>query len=238
MRSFKNLEKIGEGDEKEIYQDPDSKGRVIARIKERENPSQRERAEMIKARYYLSKIVHMLFPDTVPDIFGASFEEERGAQNAVLKIEKKSMGPKHEKIEGLKRALEGTWENADDLAAELHTAQMAMRQHLKNDPQFKKFFSEMDSLGIMIDASEVNFGYDDKGKLIYVDNSFRPWHIDGDGDSGPGRVVYHFDERALEKKIASLPEEDRVHAVSYFERLKELADEDLNNWNKSHVEFS
>lgn len=59
----RNGQVIGEGLHKKIYQHPTDESKVVAVFKHQAWP-----LEMIKSRFYLNKILHLLFPENIPDI--------------------------------------------------------------------------------------------------------------------------------------------------------------------------
>jgi hypothetical protein len=58
-----NRTPLGEGKEKRVYADPNNEKRVIA---ERKESAEKETYRQLKGRYYLTKMVHLLLPETYP----------------------------------------------------------------------------------------------------------------------------------------------------------------------------
>ena len=59
---------IGEGAEKKVYVNPNNPDSVIGVFHE----SMEESSEFVKARFYLTKILHLLFPENIPEIHAAA----------------------------------------------------------------------------------------------------------------------------------------------------------------------
>lgn len=65
----KNIEPLGEGREKEVFVSPNDPDKVVGIMKE-----SAESAEEAKAEFYLTKILHLLHPELVPDISARTTE--------------------------------------------------------------------------------------------------------------------------------------------------------------------
>jgi hypothetical protein len=73
---FTGKEPFGEGSEKVVFVDPKNPNRVIA---ERKEDREKETLRQLKGRAYLTKIVHLLLPDHIPDVYQA-WESREGKQ--------------------------------------------------------------------------------------------------------------------------------------------------------------
>lgn len=88
-----NIEKpsspIGVGSEKRIYNDPINKDRVIAKFHEHIE----ETVNQTKARYYLTKILHLLLPKNIPDMHWT------GSDPHAYAIDKVEVDESHKKLQ-------------------------------------------------------------------------------------------------------------------------------------------
>lgn len=66
MEKIRVGKELGRGTEKDVFEDPDNPDRVIG-LYRRENDSERK----TKARYYLTKILNLLYPEYIRDIHAA-----------------------------------------------------------------------------------------------------------------------------------------------------------------------
>ena len=137
-------EKIAEGDEKLIYEDPNSKEKVIALYKER----QLESPNTVKARFYLTKILHLLFPQNIPDIHWSGSDPHG---YSTQRVEETRLGR-------LKNSLRPYYKSKQDKKDEVALT------------------NKFDQLGIGFDHGPLNFMEDLDSKIVYVD-SFWPWQV-------------------------------------------------------------
>lgn len=91
-------EQIGEGFEKIVFSDPKRPEMVIAGI--REDEVRPVPPADIKARYYLQKIIHMLFPKNIPDIHLAA--TKNGSR---LRMQKMELDSAHVRVQKIRSAI-------------------------------------------------------------------------------------------------------------------------------------
>jgi hypothetical protein len=195
-----NKEKLGEpigaGAEKKVYQDPENADRVIGVFEEdtRETPNQ------IKARFYLTKILHLLFPKNIPDMHWAgsepnSFQADKGEHSELHKI--------------------------INTGKETHISFEEAMESIESDSAVSDFLKELDKLGIRsMDYASVNYSHDSEGNPLYLD-TFYVWKKRNDG-----KLQLFCDLDKLEDAIDLLSDEDNVRAKSYLSRLKNLYEEE------------
>jgi hypothetical protein len=210
MRKFdqSNLEQIGTGYEKNVYDHPDDERKLIAFLKKNEAP------RFLKAQYYLTKIAHMLLPNNVPDIHFAGGEE-----NQALVVEKKSLDEGHNKTRDniLKFHRTGVPDiaQADDREAEVHS-----------DSRYAELRNKFTELRLSYDHGVSNFGLDKEGNMVYIDTLY-PWESIKDGE-----VVKSFDKDKLTEAISTLAPDQQKTALSYLERLEVLYQEEVTKSGK------
>lgn len=196
----KDQEPFGVGEEKKVYQDKENPDRVIGKYRrEKNNPFQ------VKGSYYLTKILHVLFPKNIPDIHLA-------AMKPTVSVRKKvELGTAHHFIreQWLKEEMIGK-ENE-------HHINRAMSE-ITNDPKISALKDKLHSAGVDVDNFPGNFGIDDEGNAQYIED-FYPFHPSPND-------VFAFDYSALLKAIMDLPEKERSKALKYLERLNDLAEEE------------
>jgi len=187
--------KIG-GREKDIYHHPLKENKIYIFLKEN-YPT----INQIKGRYYLTKILHILFPQNIPDIYAVVKNN-----NAIIVTEKKFVN--------------------DEFNLKYHTKNKYRfyARKIKFDPKFQRFISALENLGIHPDVSNMkNFAYVDD-EIVYLDNSFLPWKIDKIKRSI--RVLYDYNK--IKEAIELLPESnDKKRALFYLKRLEELKTQEM-----------
>lgn len=207
---LKKAEKIGEGAEKTIYSHPENPEKVIARW----HYDTKESLEQVRGRYYLTKILHLLFPKNIPDIHQIY---KSGEQVAIL--EKKEPDTIHKKLHDSLLKFHGARGSVPRFhAANYSKLATEHSQRIYWDKQYKDFREKISRLGISVDVVAINFGYDKDGNLLYLDNSFLPWNNASDPS---------YDEKRLREAIDELNGADRESALKYLERLEKLREEDL-----------
>ncbi len=186
---------IGEGYNKKVYQDHENPDKVVGILdSETETPNQ------IKARYYLTKILHLLFPKNIMDMHGVasqpnSYQADKGEHDELHTI----------------------LNTGDDGIVSYDEA----HKMVESDPELKNLAEGMDALGVPIDDYPHNFSHDSEGNILYLD-TFEAWRR---YDSGKIDLWFKFD--SLDKALAKLPEDDRAKGEKYLSRLRALYDEEV-----------
>lgn len=192
------VQKIGEGAEKKIYLSNDNDIIAILRYPE-------DSPEALKGRYYLTKVLHYLFPQNIPDIYAAFYDK-----NPVLRIEFKNL--EKEYIWLIKNLYSS---NSD--ARVLRMRYEERKKKIILDPNYLDLINKLKGCGVWIDVNFLNFSYDDNGNLVYIDNSFIPWSTDDK------KNIFSINYNNLKKMIEEkLKNENKNKALRYLERLEGL----------------
>lgn len=210
--NWNELKKIGEGSEKSVFIHPEKPDKVIARW-DREMYEKGEKE--MKGMFYLSNILHMLFPESVPAMRLALKNKE-----ALHVSDKKEADPAHRELQELPMSLR---DYASDSPGWRKYSKKGARHdsEIRADSKYRKFIRQLEALGITgLDAATVNFGYDEAGNLLYLD-TFDAWEY----NCSP-----LYDAEALRKAISTLPESKRERALRYLDRLEALRQEAARDW--------
>ncbi len=202
-RGEKNIQvgkELGRGREKVVYTDPDNESRVKGIFHE----YKKEGVEKIKGRFYLTKILHILYPDNIPDIHLAASNphmiiiDKVDDQIAVTKQQLGKLGKdKH---------------LADELQEELKELNERVAYHKR------EVSKPLGNLGVTVDSAPGNFTLDANDHITFVD-TVEPWGVYG--NKSP-----NFDFEKLKLVIENI--EDNVqkkHALTYLEHLNKLDEE-------------
>ncbi len=192
---------FGTGSEQNVYQDSHRPERLIKESKS----VLHESIARIKARYYLTKIIHLLIPAHVPDIHRVSREEMK----TIMSVEKKYLDKRHEFFRESEVRIR-TGKGVDHKKIQVHHA--AQEQEIRASGIREKFEELLEDP----DMAAINFGIDQEtGQTVYVD-SFIPWRSTSNGISRGYR------KKRLAELIEKLPDEKRDIAYRYLKRLEEL----------------
>lgn len=196
-------EPLGEGDTNTVFINPHNEQRVIVERKgEREHDTPRQ----IKGTYYLTKIVHIFFPNNIPDIYQAG-ESGTGTQQIDRERITHSLGQKH-------------LQAARQVGGDEQDAKAEMLSEM--EPEMIEITSKLESIGLgfVIDENVGNYSKDEAGGVYYLE-SFKPWAIDSSG------CDVLFDEEALNEAILALPDEaKKEECTRYLDRLLALLEEE------------
>lgn len=210
-----NMQPLGEGGEKKVYIHPEDEEKVVAFF--RRGQASSETPASMKGRFYLTKILHLLIPDSIPDIHFAS----KDGQDATLVSERKHLGEQYDEHNRLFiKAMNGTI--AQEEYREMYSAGSDHMESLDNE-SMEELSTKLYRLGVTADMSATNLGKDKNNNLVYVDNSFRPWTYSKNESLYGDKAIHKFyrPERILEL-ADKLPERDREKALAYLKRLEEL----------------
>ena len=217
LRNFESgkYEPIGEGGEKKVFVDPENKDRAIAELKGDES---RETLGQLKGRYYLTKIVHHLLPENIPDIFQAG-ESKEGVQATDLeRISHSELSAKLEKSKSSKQPKK----ELEDKFLEEHGEKIKILETKLHDL----------GLGFIVDPELSNYVVSDTGQLHYVE-SLKPWNVYS-GDDPEVDVLY--EREILQNAIEQIQDEGvKKRCVDYLNRLDRLIEDEreyLNNLPK------
>lgn len=205
----KNIFDGAQGREKKVEPHPTLPDHVIGKFHE---AALSER--YVRARFYLTKIMHLLFPENIPAIYQSTTEPNQ------IETQRQDLDGDHlwyrkyqEKVEN------GAPTNYDELRAR------NIENKYNRNPKAVKFQDKLHSLGIISDDiySPVNFTLDENDNPIYLD-SFSPWYVHK-GIDGTG-LRLKFDPAAIEEEILSLTGPDPQTAQSAYKRLMSLYEEE------------
>jgi hypothetical protein len=211
---------IGEGGERRVSVDPENPDKLKKELKE-DRP---ESAEKAKARFYLTKIMHEIFPKNIPDIHQAT-----SAPNTIT-VERRSLDEGHKAQELYRRIFFGS-ESVDKLTPELAKRVNEFNRKLIQDPSFHSFISSVYKIGVDFDAQTPNFGYDEHGQIQYID-SFQPWST----NPNTNKPVKGYDSQKLEMEITKFDAVTQERLLSYLQRLESLYNQELlNSPNESDI---
>ncbi len=208
---MKHGPKIGEGLFKEVHEHGSDPDKVYAEFRE---PLL---IEDIKSAFYLRKIMHMFFPQNVPEVSLAGNEkDETGKETTYLVAEKVHTDEEHRKSAELniKRRQVG----APSLTLEESSAEAEYAKKIQENPEVKEFIRKANSLGFIIDSRGLNFSIKD-GVVQYMDVN-PAWEIE-ESAQGTKHFYKSFDEDKLRAAIETLPDKDA--ARHYFNKLVEFA---------------
>jgi len=214
--NWEKMEKIGEGNQKEVYIDASDPEKVVSRF--REGYSERESELTMKGRYYLSKILHLLIPNSIPDTNLTAKGED-----TIIVSERKKLDSEHLEHNRIMTALrEGMSMKKNDNLLEREREMREDRiERLVKDERFIAFENNMKALGVRFDEYPTNFTDDKNNNLVYIDNSFKPWNNLGLSHGGAG-LRRNYYAPAIRAAIKNLDISGQSHALNYLQRLEEL----------------
>lgn len=216
---------IGEGQDKRVYIDPKHEERVVARYKDDELPKgygerKIDSPERIKAQYYLTKILHLLFPKNIPEMHAAyskphMTKTDRIEHDADL-MEFAILNEKIKKLD----------ENKEPWPQELIDDQIKLSQRSRAKIIESGIEDKIaEEVGIHLDPNEENFTVDKDGNIWYLE-TLTPWRVEDNA------TILEFDESKLMSAINGLSENDQDKAHAYLKRLMELQKQELENLSK------
>jgi hypothetical protein len=209
-----NLEPIGQGEENKVFVDPSNESHVIV---ERKDEAERDSFRQLRGRFYLTKIVHALMPNNIPDIYQTT-ETATGQQT----IDRERVSHSEEQAELQTARKSGADEEA---IADSMNAKMGKEM---SDLTLK--LSDI-GLGFNIDENVGNYTQDESGNMYYLE-TFNPWQSDL---SRPEGIEVLFNQETLKKAIDEISDpQTREQCLGYLKRLETLIEEEKTN-NKAEV---
>ena len=143
---------IGKGAEKLVYLNPDNNRQVIGSYHGKEG-----RVGNIKASFYLTKILHLLFPKNIPDIHQVTAIPKTITRQ---RIETDSLHKDAQRDDSF------GWE-----------ARVKLKGKLDQNSEYKRFRDTIYSLGVNLDTAPLNFSLDPEDNPVYLDD-FKYWDHD------------------------------------------------------------
>ncbi len=198
---------FGVGHEKSVFEDPHHPERLM----KESNGAINESPATVKGRFYLTKLLHRLFPANVPDIHAVT-----SAQPQSMTVEKKVLDTHHQELRRLDMGL-----HQGSLSDDERLRFFRLEKQYRNEPAFKRLAMILSGVGVRVDASGTNFGFDNRGEPVYID-SFLPWSGTSMVGTGIERFKRRYDPMALAARIQLLPEDQRSLAQRDFQRLEAL----------------
>lgn len=196
------MEKIGEGGEKSVYMHPKNPEQVVG-IYHAEIPPGGE-AE-VRARFYLTRIMHILFPKNVPDVaLSVAYP------NMIIR-KRADFGKDHRTIQtGLHLLPKSV---SDEELADAENA-------IEDDERVWALKKEFDAVGVNYDRTPQNYGIDEKGDAQYAE-AFDVFHA---GKNGTFFRLNDVDK--LKKAIEKIEGEDKKRALVFLDRLSQIIEEE------------
>ncbi len=212
---FERTEKVGHGEEKEVFTHPSNSERVVSAYMEGRGPKS---PEQLKGSFYLTKTLHLLAPENIPDIHDVGVSEDDVYSFSRDRIPHSEI---HTRLQStIEQGGDGS-DLIDELEDEIPSSEKS------------KVEEKLGDLGQFIDSNYGNFLKDAEGNIQYLEN-FTPWYIDQ--KSKPPVPVLDFDADLLWEAIQNEPNEEvKKHCVTYFTRLKELFELEKTNLAEAFI---
>lgn len=196
------MEPLGQGDERKVFVDPENEERVISELN---SEAQKDSPNALKARYYLTKILYMLLPDNIPDIYQTG---EDGDGKQTIDRARAPHSPGQELLQKNRRLGDDEEAAKDLMISEMGSGMNDLVAQLADI-----------GLGFNIDENVGNFTKDAKGKVQYLE-TFKAWEPDV---AGSGKLEPLFDEQALRTAIEGIPDDtEKGQCLTYLNRLLKL----------------
>ncbi len=200
---------LGEGEDRKVFVDPKREGRVIV---ENKDQAEYETTLQLKGRYYLTKIVHHLLPDEIPDIHQVGEAKAKDGGKQTIDRERVTHSTGQEALQQARHEGKDEEEARQELIAEMGEEMGDL------DMKLSKL-----GLGFNIDSNVGNYTRNASGKVNYLE-SFKPWQTDV---VDPKELEVLFDEAALREAIDNIPDEKtKNECLSYLDRLLDLLEEE------------
>ena len=203
---------IGFGVEKSVHRDPENPDKVIGVYHKGI-----ESGRVVRARFYLTKILHLLFPKNIPDI-QASYSNPN-----IVKRSRVTPDELHKTIEKVRKMEFRDKTVPKDLIREDVNA----RRKIAWDQKVEIFTKHLRELGIDDDYSVNNFTYDEDGNPVWLD-TVDPWYsptkprLQERTDS----LELNFNISKLREAIGRLEDNKKEEALTCLDRLTKLVEEE------------
>lgn len=202
------LEPIGQGEENKVFIDPNNEKHVIS---ERKESAEKNSFRQLKGRFYLTKIVHALLPEHIPDIYQTT-QTATGKQT--IDRERIIHSETHTHLQNIRKLGENEYEAARAINEEMGESISEVTSKL-----------EELGLGFNIDENTGNYLKDALGNVNYLE-TFNPWQAD---PSSPDGIELLFDIETLREAIEKIPnQQTKKNCESYLNRLIALVEEEKN----------
>ncbi len=189
-----NEKPFAAGMERRVYGHPRKKEKIVAV----ETKGFQRNAQQARQEYYLTKIMHILLPDNIPDVhFYGSKPSMSVRQNVEL-------GPAHQTIR--ERMLAYRTKNI------FYHVDKGSLSSIEDDPRTKRLRETLQAFGLNVDPYASNFGFDEKGNAKYIEpfSALTDYNI-------------RYDRNKILEAIKNLKDQkQQTHALRYLERLDAL----------------
>ena len=203
---------------KNVYNHPNNLDKVI-KVHKGDDP--RETPELLKAQYYLAKILHILLPDNMPNAHAVyTPDPERNVNNTVLVVEKKYPDEDHHTLSNILRTKTEN-NNPGSLNRQDYTVYNTLKDQMFNNSEVKRLYTKLVEIfdEDTIDNNGPNFALDKNGNATYLDD-IMPWDDEFDGYGRMCRSRKNFDIKILRQKIDAIQNEsDRKFALTCLDRI-------------------
>ncbi len=195
------MPKVVGGRERTYFEDQDSKEKLVGVYKRCAKPNE------ARSRFYLTKIIHLLYPKNIPDVFLSANDP-----NVIIR-KKEDFGWENDL---LMRYHFGKRFDAQPLTAAEEKKIAEAGERLRSD-EIRAFRQELYALELMVDKATFNFGYDSDGNIKYGE-TFEAFMLD---NSYFAFVRFNADKlrAVIEEKLDG---DERKRALAYLERLEQI----------------
>lgn len=191
----RNEKPLGIGNERMVFNDPKNEGRVIS-VKRSISETPEDQFHIARVRYYLIKIMHLLFPNNIPDIH---FSYSRPDAISRDKVE---LDEKHNFL----RDFEIEHAFGDNLPYVDQRVMVRLEGEISSHPAVVELESNLRKAGFLVDPAGRNFGFDKDNNVKFVDTPME--HM---GSYGVARM-----RKAIETKLSGEKQQEALH---YLDRL-------------------
>lgn len=157
--------------------------------------------EKMRLRFYLGKILHILFPHNIPNVHAVGTH--------TLEVQKIKLDAESDAIRMLYQ---------DRSIVKLTEADLNFYRRIKLHPQFERFQKALKAIGIQMEVAPENFGFDENNNLYYLDSDI--YDLD--------ELPIPMDQLVpnLSRCISAIPSVSvRQRATAYLERLAAIHSE-------------
>lgn len=213
---FSSYEILAIGKEKIVCHDKYDGKRVICFFRPEYRYYRKESTSFVKARFYLTKILHLLYPNNFPDMHWTGYEPLAYA------LEKVKTDPEHQRFNRMATLLNqgiGSYDGIESLQDKEEERLGSLRD---------KLFHQYKCLGIEIDEGIINFSINpESGVLMYLDH-FNPWAFHR-GRCG-NEMKETFNLSSVQDAISKIENaQDKIRAERFLSRLIALFEEEKKN---------
>ncbi|MCR4274504.1 MAG: hypothetical protein NUW02_00415 [Candidatus Campbellbacteria bacterium] len=199
---------LGVGDEKETFVNPANTERIISVLKKQEYV-EKDTPNKLKGAFYLTKIIHLLLPQHVPDIYQVG-ESTNGQQT--FDRERIAHTPGHALLQKERLVGIDSEEAGKQMVKEMSAEMSEVTSKLENI-----------GLGFNIDENLGNYTRSEQGDVNYLE-TFTPWGVN---PTQPPKLELLFDKGALLEAIKQVPDQKtRGVCEAHLERLLKLFEEE------------